>query len=242
MSKRIGVITQARMTSTRLPGKVLIEAGGATMLAHHITRLQRAGLKVYVATTTNATDDPIVAAAEDLSVPVHRGSEDDVLSRFTGAIQQYELDTVVRVTSDCPLIDGALVAEAIAAFEAAGDERLYLSNTLERSYPRGFDFEVFSAEALRDAGEKAHSPGEREHVTPYLYNDADRPKLSLRRPGDASAYRITLDTGDDLAVIRCLIEEHDAAALDAEQIIAVLDAHPDLALANAHIEQKKLGQ
>jgi spore coat polysaccharide biosynthesis protein SpsF len=237
----LGVITQARMTSTRLPGKVLMTAGGRSMLAHQVLRLQRAGLPVYVATTTNATDDPIVAAAADLGVDVHRGSEDDVLARFAGTIEEFGLDTVVRVTSDCPLIDGALVAGGVKAFEAAGDPDLYLSNTLERSYPRGLDFEVFSAAALLDAHRHAVTAAEREHVTPYLYS-GPRPMQGLRREGDASRYRVTLDTADDFELIRRLIEDHGAADLDADQIIAVLDAHPELAAINAHVEQKKLGE
>jgi spore coat polysaccharide biosynthesis protein SpsF len=237
---RLGVITQARMTSTRLPGKVLMSAGGQSMLAHHVLRLRRAGLPVYVATTTNATDDPIVAAAAELGVEVHRGSEDDVLARFAGTIEEFGLEVVARVTSDCPLIDGALVAAGIRAFDEAGDPDLYLSNTLERSYPRGFDFEVFSATALLNADRDARSPAEREHVTPYLYSGR-QPTRALRRASDASHYRVTLDTPDDFELIRRLIEDHGAADLDAEQIIAVLDAHPELAALNAHVEQKKLG-
>lgn len=235
----VGVITQARMTSTRLPGKVLMEAGGVSMLAHHVRRLQRAALPVYLATTTNATDDPIVAAAAQLGVPVHRGSEDDVLARFAGAIAEFGLDIIVRVTSDCPLIDGALVAQGVAAYEDASDPDLYLSNTLERSYPRGLDYEVFSAHALLEAHHNATAPAEREHVTPYLYTGASYPKRSVRRHGDASHYRITLDTADDFELIRRLIEDFGAADLDAEGIIAVLDAHPQLARINAHVEQKK---
>lgn len=246
---RAGVITQARTTSTRLPGKVLLPAGDRTMLDHHLDRLLGADLPVYVATTANASDDPIAELAERRGVPFHRGSEADVLARFTGCIEEHGLTTVVRVTSDCPLIDGGLVAAALAEFEAADDPWLYLSNGLERTWPRGFDLEVFSAEALLDAGRHATEEPHREHVTPYLYaNGSGRMTLrGLTRPADglardAAAYRITLDTPDDYTVIRALIEEHDAAALDAEAIIRVLDEHPELVAVNAHIEQKKLGQ
>lgn len=246
---RLGVITQARTTSTRLPGKVLLQAAGRTLLDHHLDRLQAAGLPVYVATTTNATDDPIVELAEGRDVPAYRGSEDDVLARFVGCVEEHDLETVVRVTSDCPLIDGGLVRRAIELYEQAGDPWLYVSNGLERTWPRGLDLEVFSAEALLDAGRNATEQPDREHVTPYLYaNGSGRMTLrNLARPDDgldrdAAAYRITLDTADDLTVIRSLFEEHDAAGLDAEQLIAILDAHPELVAVNAHIEQKKLGQ
>ncbi|MDF1604888.1 glycosyltransferase family protein [Nocardioides sp. YIM 152315] len=238
---RLGVITQARTTSTRLPGKVLLTAGGRTMLEHHITRLQAAGLPVYVATTANATDDPIVEVADALGAPVHRGSEDDVLERYAETVGRFALETVVRVTSDCPLIDGRLVARGVDDYVAAGNADLYLSNTLTRSYPRGFDFEVFDAAALLEAHARADRPEEREHVTPYLYS-GDRPVRSVARREDASEYRVTLDTPADFEMIRRLIEEHDASSLDAEQIIAVLRAHPEIAAINAHVEQKKLGE
>lgn len=241
---RTGVITQARTTSTRLPGKVLLEVGGRTLLDHHLDRLEAAGLEVYLATTTNATDDPIVELAQRRGLPWHRGSEDDVLSRFTGCIEEHALDTVVRVTSDCPLIDGRLVADAVGVFEAADDPWTYVSNGIERTYPRGMDFEVFSARALLDAGRNATETAQREHVTPYLYaNRSGRMTLvHYRRDGDASSYRVTLDTPDDLALIRLLIEEYDATTLDVEQLIALLDEHPELVAVNAHIEQKKLGE
>lgn len=246
---KVGVVTQARTTSTRLPGKVLLPAGDRTLLDHHLDRLLAVGLEVHVATTVNATDDPIVALAEHRVIPVHRGSEDDVLARYAGCVTEHGIDTVVRVTSDCPLIDGDLVAAAVAEFQQAGDPWLYLSNGLERSWPRGFDLEVFSAEALLDAAGNAASPAEREHVTPYLYaNGSGRMTLrNLARPDDgsardASAYRITLDTPEDYTVIRTLIEQYGAATLDAEAIIDLLDAHPEVAAINAHVEQKKLGQ
>lgn len=238
------MITQVRMTSTRLPGKVLLEAAGRTLLDHHLDRLLAAGLDVYVATTTNHDDDPIVDLAHDRGLSVHRGSEDDVLSRFTGTIEEFSLETVVRVTSDCPLIDGSLVARGVEEFEAAGDPWLYLSNGLERTWPRGMDFEVFSATALLDAEAAATEPAQREHVTPYLYtNGSGRMTLrNLARPSDASAYRLTLDTAEDLQLLTTLIEEYDALALDADGLIALLDAHPELAATNAHVEQKKLGE
>lgn len=243
MSK-VGVITQARMTSSRLPGKVLLEAGGRTLLDHHLDRLEAAGLDVFVATTTNTTDDPVVALAEARGLPVHRGSEDDVLARFAGCVEEYSLATVVRVTSDCPLIDGAVVRRGLEVFDDAADPWLYVSNGLERTYPRGFDFEVFSARALLDAAEHAVEPAHREHVTPYLYaNGSGRMSLrNLSRTADASQYRVTLDTADDLRLIRTLIEEYDAATLDVDQVVAVLDQHPELVAINAHVEQKKLGQ
>lgn len=240
---RIGILTQARMTSTRLPGKVLMEAGGRTFLDHHLDRLGSAGADIVVATTENAADDPIIALAERRGLRFFRGSESDVLSRYAGAVHAFELDVVVRVTSDCPLIDGRLVREGIDTWFAAADPWLYVSNTLERTFPRGLDFEVFSAEALLEADANATKPAHREHVTPYLYTDASgRMRLeSIRRSDNARDLRITLDTGADLRLLRVLFDEHGAAALSGDEIVALLRAHPELVAINAHVEQKKPG-
>lgn len=237
---RVGVITQARTGSTRLPGKVLMHVGGKAILDHHLDRLEAAGLRVYVATTTSPADDPIVELVERRGVRWFRGSEDDVLSRFAGCAGEYDLETVVRVSSDCPLVDGELVRSAVDQFEQITDPWCYLSNALERTFPRGFDFEVFSAEALRYADEHARSPAEREHVTPYLY--AGPPgRMTLRniaRDPDRSQYRVTLDTPADLRLITELIENHHMERHPADDIIALLDDHPELVAINAHIVQK----
>ncbi len=241
---RVGIITQARTTSTRLPGKVLITVAGKTLLEHHLDRLEASGLPVLVATTVNDTDDRIVELATSRAIPAYRGSEEDVLARFHECASVNELEAVVRVTSDCPLIDGQIIAAAVAEFEKADDPWLYLSNTLERSFPRGFDFEVFSFEALTEAATQAVHPVQREHVTPYLYsNEAGHMHLrNIAWPEDRSDYRVTLDTPEDLDVIRSLIEDHAALTLDCAGIIDVLERNPDLAALNRHVEQKKLGE
>lgn len=240
----VGIITQARMTSTRLPGKVLLRSGGRTMLDHHLDRLAGAALPIVVATTTNSTDDVIVDAGRSHGVQVYRGSEHDVLSRFAGAAADAGLDTVVRVTSDCPLIDPALIRIGVDRFAEMDDPTAYVSNVIERTYPRGFDFEVFSAAVLNEADQLAEIESDREHVTPYLnQNRTGRTRFShVVRQSDASHHRVTLDTPDDLTLIRALIEDHEAAGLTVEQIIDVLESHPALARINAHVEQKKLGQ
>mgnify|MGYP001952011106 FL=1 len=241
---RIGIITQARMTSSRLPGKVLIPAGGRSMLDHHIDRLSSADLPVVLATTTNAADDPLADLGHRRGIEVFRGSEDDVLSRFAGAASSAGLDVVVRVTSDCPLIDAALISDGVRRFVELDDPHAHVSNVLERTYPRGFDFEVFAASALAEADRNATEPAEREHVTPYLYTGrSPRSSIhSITQQVDASHYRVTLDTPEDLTVIRALIEDHGAAGLDVSEIVAVLDSHPELAAINSHVEQKKLGE
>ncbi len=240
----VGIITQARTTSTRLPGKVLLEAAGKTFLDHHLDRLATAGHEVFVATTTNDTDDAIVSLADHRGLRVHRGSETDVLQRFHDCAVAHDLDVIVRVTSDCPLIDGSLVRSAVKQYLQAGDPDLYLSNTVERTYPRGFEFEVFSARSLAEAHRRATSASDREHVTPYLYTGPNpRARLeNLSFPTDRSSYRVTLDTPEDLEVLTTLIERHRAAQLSCAEIVKVLDDHPDLVAINAHVRQKPLAE
>lgn len=239
---KVGVVTQARMTSTRLPGKVLLQAAGRSMLAHHVDRLRSAGLDVYIATTDNASDDPLVREAHALDCPVFRGSEADVLSRYVGAARAFDLDIVVRVTSDCPLIDGALIARGIEEYLLFGDSPCYLSNSVERTYPRGLDFEIMSSDLLVEADALATEHYQREHVTPYLYQSAHIAVHQMTRIPDASDLRITLDTEDDLVLIRVLLEQYSAANLDAAGLVDLLRAHPELAAINSHVEQKKLGE
>lgn len=239
---RPGIVTQARTTSTRLPRKVLTEVSGRTLLDHHLDRLGAAGLPVVVATTTNSTDDEIVTLCSRRGVPVFRGSENDVLSRMLGAATQEGYDVVVRVTSDCPLIDGQPIAAAVRRFLDEANPWLYLSNTQPHTYPRGLDFEVFSTLALADALEHATETYEREHVTPYLnQNVSGRMRIeNVRSPVDASDLRVTVDTLDDLTLVRALIEQHAAASLGWHDLVSVMRAHPELSALNAHVRQKGL--
>lgn len=230
------------MTSTRLPGKVLLPVAGQPLLHYHVARLQASGLPLYLATTTNATDDPLAAFAETYHLPCTRGDEHDVLSRYQQCATAYDLDVLVRVTSDCPLLDGEVLAEGVREYLQINDPRLYLSNVLERTFPRGFDFEVFSRELLEEAFERATLPSDREHVTPYIHqNRSGRVRFRhITRPTDRSSYRLTVDTAEDFELVRQLLETYGAATLSAEDLIALLDQHPELVALNAHIEQKKL--
>ncbi|SNC65578.1 spore coat polysaccharide biosynthesis protein SpsF [Hymenobacter gelipurpurascens] len=242
MAKKVGIISQARMTSTRLPGKVLMPVAGQPLLQYHVERLQASGFPLYLAITTNATDNPLADFAEAQHLAYVRGDEHDVLSRYALCAQEHQLDVVVRVTSDCPLLDGELVGQSIREYLRANDARLYLSNVLERTFPRGFDFEIFSRELLEEAAQHATLPADREHVTPYIHqNRSGRVHFRhIRRPDDRSAYRLTVDTAEDFELIRQLIEVHHAARLTADELIGILDQHPELVALNAHVEQKKI--
>ena len=239
---KIGIITQARMTSTRLLGKVLLRIGDKTVLQYHLDRLKKSKLPVFIATTTNPTDDLIVNFAREQQVPYYRGDEQNVLSRYYDCARLNHLDLIIRVTSDCPLIDGDLIAAAVAEYVERQDNNLYLSNCLIRTFPRGFDFEIFSIALLEEAFLKASNPADLEHVTPYInQNRSGNVHLShITQPNDKSNYRITLDTPEDFKLIRILIEQYQAQNLSAAEICLLLDAHPELVSINAQVEQKKV--
>lgn len=230
------------MTSTRLPGKVLHLAAGRPLLDYHVERLAWSKLPLYLAITANAADDALAAYAEAHRLPYTRGSEDDVLARFQQCAQEHNLDVIVRVTSDCPLLDGHLIQSGVQEYLAAENPRLYLSNVLKRSYPRGFDYEVFSRELLEEAHAHATLPADREHVTPYINQNRSGQVnfCHISRYGVRSQYRLTVDTPDDFALIKTLIEDYGAATLSGDELIEVLDNHPELVALNAHVEQKKI--
>ncbi|MBF2053171.1 MAG: glycosyltransferase family protein [Candidatus Sericytochromatia bacterium] len=241
-TRQVGIVTQARMGSTRLPGKILLSAANKPLLAYHIQRLLWSNLPVYVATTDQEAETPILQFCTQYSLPVYRGGEQDVLARFYEAACYFKLDVIVRVTSDCPLIDGHLIQEGLQMFSASPAEKKYLSNSLERTFPRGFDFEIFSFELLKEAYEHASHQYEREHVTPYMYlrNLPDVQLISFKQAQDQSRYRITLDVPEDYELIKRLIAEHHAEDMNHIQITGILEANPDLSDINSHVEQKKL--
>jgi spore coat polysaccharide biosynthesis protein SpsF len=238
---KTGIITQARMTSTRLPGKILMEAGGKSLLKYHIDRLRWSDILIYLATTINKTDDPIADFGAAENIMVHRGSEDNVLERYYHCAKNNELEVIIRVTSDCPLVDGNLIKSAVKQYIALNDPSVYLSNALKRSYPRGFDFEVFSFALLEEAYLKADRLVEREHVTPYInQNRSGKVKFEhVVQDSDNSDIRITVDTPEDFQLVKKLIESYGASDKNYEEIINIFQVHPELKEINRHIEQKK---
>jgi spore coat polysaccharide biosynthesis protein SpsF len=241
------MIVQARMTSTRLPGKVLKTVLDKPLLEYQVDRLKRVQLanRLVIATTTNETDLPIVEWCESQSIDYFRGSENDVLSRYYGAAEAHGADVIVRLTSDCPLIDPQVTDQVIQFYMDHQPEYHYVSNSLVRSYPRGMDTEVFSFQALHEAYSEANEPFEREHVTPFIYQRPERYRMAdIRYAQDQSHHRWTVDTKEDLELIRTMLETlypvnpyftlEDALRLHAE--------NPEWVRINQHIEQKKLGQ
>lgn len=240
------IINQARMTSTRLPGKVLLTVLGKSLLEYQIERLRRVKMvdEIVVATTINNTDQPIAELCGRLDVPCFRGSENNVLARYYEAATLHQADVVVRVTSDCPVIDPDVVTEVIRYYHDHQDCCDYVSNGLRRTYPRGMDTEVFSYKALREAFLESTEDADREHVTPFIYRQPERYRLanvSFRE--DQSRHRWTVDTPEDFELVRRIIESlypiNKNFSLD--EMLELLDLHPDWLKINAHVEQKKLG-
>ena len=237
---RTVAIIQARTGSTRLPGKVLLPLLGEPVLAHVVRRVSRASRvdAVVVATTTAPGDDPIAELGRTSGWLVTRGSEEDLLERYLEAARAHDAERVVRITSDCPLIDPALIDEVVEALEASGAD--YASNSLEpRTYPRGLDAEAMTMTALETAGREDHDPASREHATPYLYRHPERFRLqAVRGIEDRSEHRWTLDTPEDYELIRRLYDalgRDDFGWLDA---LAIAEAHPEWSALNRHVRQK----
>ncbi len=200
-------ILQARMSSSRLPGKVLADLVGAPMILRQIERLNRARHlgRIVVATSDQASDDGLAACLDKAGVAVFRGGLDDVLARFVGAMDAFgATGTVVRLTADCPLADPLVIDETLALHAVSGAD--YTSNTpARRSFPKGLDVEVFKAEALRAAAAETDDPYDREHVTPFLYRRPERFRIAgLEQVSDEGEVRWTVDRPDDLDFVRAV--------------------------------------
>ena len=194
----LGVV-QARMSSTRLPGKVMMPVLGEPMILRQLERIRRAERidRLVVATSDDSSDDPLAARLREDGVDVHRGPLRDVLARFAGAVRAFgPASQVVRLTADCPLADWRVIDDCIALHLDGGFD--YTANDVERSFPRGLDVEVMTTSALGIAAREASAGEEREHVTPFLYRRPERFKLGLlTQPVDRSVERWTVDTGAD---------------------------------------------
>jgi spore coat polysaccharide biosynthesis protein SpsF len=239
---KIAAIIQARMNSSRLPGKVLMDLGGETVLARVVRRLIRAKLidEIVVATTGSAVDQVIVDECRHLGVRVFRGDENDVLDRYYQTAQWMGTEAIVRITSDCPLIDPEITDNTIYSF--LDHQPDYASNALHRTYPRGLDTEVMTWEALSCAWREAKMPYQRAHVTPFLYENPDRFEiLAVKNAVDLSNYRWTLDTPEDLAFIRAVYKRFDNdASFTWQDTLAVLQREPELIELNRGVMQKAL--
>ncbi len=233
-------IVQARMGSSRLPGKVLRDLCGATVLARVVRRLRGSKLLdgIAVATTTSQSDDPIAEECNRLQVACLRGSEPDVLDRYYQAASSLACETVARITADCPLIDAGVADAVLHQLTDQGAD--YASNVLVRTYPRGLDVEAFTRPALERAWREAREPHQREHVTPYFYEHPEIFRLaSVRGASDHSAHRWTLDVPEDLQLLRAIYLRFDGRDdFTWEQALQLVELEPELAELNSHVLQK----
>ncbi|MDA3936693.1 MAG: glycosyltransferase family protein [Actinomycetota bacterium] len=235
------IIAQARMSSTRLPGKVMADLGGKAVVDRVVARARASRLAddVLVATTTDATDDVLVEHLEVSGVGYVRGSLDDVLARYIQAAEKSRAQTIVRVTCDCPLIDPEVIDAAIAAF-GESPEVDYCSNVLRRTYPIGMDVEVFSRQVLERAHADATLLGEREHVTPYIYQHPELFRLRNVEAPDWAKWpelRLTVDEDADIEVLREIVRLVPAES-GLRHILEVIRAHPNVAAGNAAVAHR----
>lgn len=243
---KVVCIMQARTGSTRLPGKVLKIICGKTVLEHDIDRLKRVKNidEIVIATTTLEKDDILTEEANRLGVKYFRGSENDVLSRYYYAAKENVADIIVRVTSDCPLIDSEVTEKIIQYYVDNKNKYDYVSNTINRTYPRGLDTEAFSFNALEKAFNEAVSSRDREHVTPYIWdNPAVFRLFQYKNDIDYSNLRWTLDTTEDYELINRIYSSlypFKGNQFNMNDIIELYNAFPVLREINKNIEQKKV--
>jgi spore coat polysaccharide biosynthesis protein SpsF len=236
---KISAIVQARMGSTRLPGKVLMDLGGQTVLVRVLRRLGRASRihEIVVATTCGAGDDAIAQECDRLNISCFRGSEGDVLDRYLRAAEKFRSDLIVRITADCPLIDPEVVDEVVAACITRGVD--LSCNDVPRTFPRGLDVEALTLDTLHRIDQMADQAYQREHVTPLVYERPDIFRTYLvKGKRDLNHLRWTVDTPEDLQLMRAIYAHFENRDLFSWQsVLELVDCHPELAEINAHIAQ-----
>ncbi len=230
-------IIQARMSSSRLPGKVLKPILGRPMIGHHLDRLQRCKSidRIIVATSVEESDDPIARFCAAEGIGCYRGPLGDVLARFEGAAREFDpVAHVVRLTGDCPLADPEVIDEIVATHLASGND--YTCNVLQQTFPNGLDAEVMTRTALSEAAREATDPYDREHVTPFLYRRPDRYRLgNVKSPANHGNLRWTVDTEADFRMVDAVYREllSPAGSFGYADILELLERRPDIAAINA---------
>jgi len=232
-------VIQARMGSTRLPGKVMREIAGRPMIDRVVGRARQIPNvdKVVVATSVLEREAPLVEHLTEKSISVVRGPEEDVLARYVKAMETYKADAVVRLTGDCPLLMPEVSERVIQAF--LEEECDYASNTIGRTYPRGLDTEVISSESLRHVDAEATEPADREHVTRYIRRRPDLfSRYSVTADQDRSNLRWTVDEEADLELVRKIYDELEGMDFGYNDILQLVEAHPEWTDINRGVEQK----
>jgi spore coat polysaccharide biosynthesis protein SpsF len=237
-------IVQARMGSTRLPGKIMKDVAGESMLERCLNRLKRCVTldRIVIATTELARDDVVVDWCGRRHADCFRGNEDDVLDRYYRAAKEYAADVVVRVTSDCPLIDPALTDDVVKFFVDAQPDADYVSNSLPQpTYPIGLNVEVMTFQALERAWRDDGNPAWREHVTPYIYLNPSLFRCAgYAHSEDYSYMRWTVDTPEDLILVNKIYGHFGHDRFTWTDVLKVLQEKSDWIEINRHIKQKSL--
>ncbi len=236
----IGCIIQARMGSSRLPGKALMKSDSGKPLLYYVINQLRYCSKVknlVIATTTNQEDDEIEKFANNNSVNVFRGKEKDVLDRYFQCAKKYSFSTIVRITADCPLIDPQIVDKVIEQFFSGNYD--FATNTLMRTFPIGTDVEVFSFSALNKAWENAQLPSEREHVTPYLHNKEDFKIINVENDKNISNLRLTVDRIEDFELIKQILNNISINPIHLEDVLELFSRKSELIEINKHINHNE---
>jgi spore coat polysaccharide biosynthesis protein SpsF len=237
---RVVAIVQARMDSQRLPGKVLLDLAGKPVLAWVVSRARRAkGIdEVVVATSTDLSDDAIASFCKDHSVRCVRGSQHDVLDRYILAARETNADVVVRLTGDCPLIDPGMLAENLQVFLRANPPLDFAANRLpgDRTIPIGLDAEFCTYAALERVWKEAKLPHQREHVMPFFYENPDKFRiLHITHSPNYGDLRWTVDTPEDLELMREIVSSFDDDTFSWTEILALFKNRPELALINSAV-------
>ena len=225
----IGCIIQARMGSTRLPGKVMELLDGENpslfFTVNQIKNVKNID-RIIVATTDQEEDDIIEKFLKKKDIECFRGNSGDVLDRYYQCAKNYELDKIVRITADCPLIDPQIIDKALEEFDRSDVE--YIQNLEPRTFPDGMDVEIFTFEILEEAWKEADLPSEREHVTPYFRNNKKIRMKNFHNSKDLSFHRWTLDYNEDLELIKKLIDKISCRPIFMEHILTLFSEEPDL--------------
>ncbi|PNE20156.1 hypothetical protein V511_10095 [Mesotoga sp. Brook.08.YT.4.2.5.1] len=231
----IAAIIQARLGSTRTPGKTMKLIADKPLLEYSVERAKQARYvdKVIVATTTSDKDNLISEWCKEKGIASFRGSEDDVLDRYFQTASYFKADIIVRITSDCPFVDPQIIDLLILTLKVFGAH--YASNRIKkRTWPHGLDTEVFTYEALENAWKDAREEREREHVTPYIIGHPELFKLiEVPLEEDLSRYRLTVDYPEDLEFARIIVEKYNANKMNWREIIDFLKKYPELVEINA---------
>jgi len=245
--KSVTAIIQARMGSTRLPGKILKDLSGKPVLWHIHNRLSHSKKidKIIIATTTLDEDNTVDKFCKENNFNYYRGSSEDVLSRYYEAAQNYKAETIIRITADCPLLDPELIDNMIETYNILRkkNKAVYLSNGLKRTFPRGLDAEIFDIYSLQVAYQNAKENFEREHVTPYIYRHPEIFSLhDFLNDEDFSFHRWTLDTEEDYLLIKKIYNHlyKPDHIFGWKEVLELFDQKPELFDINKNVKQKEV--